>query len=136
MAQNTIQPDLQIIKLCARLAKFAYTSGNPASPLSLTLNNNQAAKTALLKQLGTPVPAFKDILDFDRYYSHSWYIPKASQPRWFRSYAYFCHVKGRAETEVKHDELRGEAVDRIIVGFRGTWNDSSASGRWLSENGT
>jgi hypothetical protein len=95
-----MQPDIELIKVCARLAKFAYTSGNPGSPLSLTKNNNEAAKTALLGILDNPVPAFEDIVDFQRYYSHSWFIRKASQPKWFRSYAYFCHVKGRAETGV------------------------------------
>jgi hypothetical protein len=141
MAENTVQPDLGIIQLCARLAKFAYTSGNPASPLSLRQNNDEAAKRALLGELRAPEIAFKDIADFQRYYSYSHFLDRAKQPKWFRSYAYLCHIKGRADTRIESNEegsavRKREAVDRIIVGFRGTWNDSSASGEWLKENGT
>ena len=162
MAQNTLRLDFQIIKLCARLAKFAYTSGNPALKLSSRENNDEVAKTALLEELDTQVTALGPIIDFQRYYSNSWFIPKSSQPKWFRSYAYFCHVKGEVGTGIglsNVEAVQGEAfecdateravvgeersevevekvVDRIIVGFRGTWNDTSGSGLWFDENGT
>ncbi|EON68821.1 hypothetical protein W97_08079 [Coniosporium apollinis CBS 100218] len=179
MAQSTLRPNFQIIKLCARLAKFAYTSGNPALKLSSRKNNDEVAKTKLLEELHTQVTALGPILDFQRYYSHSWFIPKSSQPKWFRSYAYFCHIKGKPETgvgradgnketgtvggeevdreaanvkAVQREALEGDAIerpvvgeersgveveeviDRIIMGFRGTWNDSTGSGRWFHEN--
>jgi hypothetical protein len=128
MAQNPVQPDLRIIQLCARLAKFAYTSGNPGSALSLRENNDQAAKTALLGVLGNEGTVLEDIAGFERYYSRSWNKDKSSQPKWFRSYAYFCHIKGQAER-------RNEpTIDRVIVAFRGTWNDSGASGLWMEDS--
>ena len=123
MDQSNLQSDSQIIKLCARLAKFAYTSGNPESELSSRADNDRVAKTALLKELQFRNPALESVIDFQRYYSHSWFIPKPLQPRWFRSYAYFCHI-------------RGEAVDLIIVGFRGTWNNTTGSGKWFDKSGT
>jgi hypothetical protein len=144
MAQNPVQPDLRIIQLCARLAKFAYTSGNPGSQLSLRTNNDRAAKSALLGILNHPAPAFESIVDFQRYHSYSHCNQRTEQPKWFRSYAYFCHIKGQPGAAVRPDGGEAErldvesegVVDQIIVAFRGTWIDSSASGEWLRENGT
>jgi hypothetical protein len=134
MAQDNPQPDLETIRLCADLAKFAYTSGDPGSPLSS--RKDQAAKKALLRELPGDSPhVLEDILDFKRYYSSSWFVPKSLQPKWFRSYAYFCHIKGYAEAGTKSKE-EVSSIDRIIVGFRGTWNNSSGSGKWLEEDGT
>ena len=122
-AQGRKALDIQKIRLCAQLAEFAYASGDPQLKI---LTDDQLAKQTLSTQLAK-FSSRPEIIGFRRFYSKPWlpwFIPKQDKFKWFRSYAYFCHYK------------TAENVDRIVVGFRGTWNNSSGTGVYFADNGT
>lgn len=123
MAQNKKQLDIQKIRLCAELSKFAYTSGDPELKIS---TDDELAKQTLSTQLAK-FGSRPEIQDFYRFHTKPWlpwFIPWQDKFKWFRSYAYSCHYK------------TPENVDRIVVGFRGTWANTSGTGKWFEEEGT
>jgi hypothetical protein len=108
------------IRLCAKLANFAYIAGNPEKRVS----TNRLRGTP--KTLPEPLSeSFKghQVINFDEYYTRSWIHDHEHQHRWFRSYAYLLHL--RKEND----------VDTIIVGLRGTFNYSTTTGENFIENG-
>jgi hypothetical protein len=122
MAKSITQVELEKIKLCAKLAEFAYDSGDPAEPIS---HDDDKAKNKLINLLAQePRPRSEEIRTFQRFKSNSWFITPQNQVRWFRSYAYLSHLHSPSENK-----------DRIIVGFRGTWNNSAGTGRWYTPVG-
>ncbi|KAK5702250.1 hypothetical protein LTR17_022468 [Elasticomyces elasticus] len=129
-ANNAVAPskkqlDIAKVRLCAALSKFAYTSGDPELKIS---TDDELAKQTLSTQLakfGSPEspPEIQDLFRFHSKTWLPWFIPWQNTFRWFRSYAYSCRYK------------TPENVDRIVVGFRGTWANTSGTGKWFEEVG-
>lgn len=115
MALTSKQPDLKKLRLGAELAKFAYASTDPEKQISV---NNTLAQQSLCEVLGSRP---ETVLNFKRYHSRPWFTSDERKFRWFRSYSYFAHLR------------TPENVDRIIVGFRGTWLNSEGNGTWYSD---
>lgn len=87
------------LALCARLAKYAYVSGKP--------NVSE-------RELEAECPSGYrlEVEDQDRFFSHSWLHGSEYQHHRFKSHAYV----GRLMEVNSPDD-----IDRIVVGFRGTW---------------
>ncbi|KAK5690480.1 hypothetical protein LTR97_012348 [Elasticomyces elasticus] len=121
-AQSNRQLGIAKIRLCAELSDFAYTSGNPASKI---LTDDKLAKRTLSDQLAKfgSRPEIQDLFRFHSKPWSPWFILWQDTFKWFRSYAYSCRYK------------TPENVDRIVVGFRGTWANTSGTGKWFEEVG-
>ena len=106
----------QKLALCAKLSKFAYTSANPGASISI---DDEKAKAVLRKNvLGLAHDSQAD--HFERFASKSWWHQNfETQKRWFRSQSFF----------YRYDDPTAK-VSKIIVAFRGTWNDPSAEREW------
>ncbi|KAH8194183.1 hypothetical protein TruAng_011653 [Truncatella angustata] len=111
---------LKKIRICAELADFAYTAGNPERRDSSAVLRGTSRK--LPEDFS---PSFQDhkVINFQEYYSRSWNQSHQHQHRFFKAYAYLLHLR-------KQDD-----VDTIIVGLRGTFNHSTSAGRNFIENG-
>jgi hypothetical protein len=106
------QPDLQKLRLCAKLAAYAYASGNPNIddqeliaqwPEEYTRPNNLNNQNAQNSQ-NAPV--------FTPFFTHSWFHKLEAQHPFFKSHAYFCQLRKPGDPA---------KFRRIAVGFRGTW---------------
>lgn len=121
MARTLKQADMKRLRIAAELAKFAYTSTSPELEIS---TNDTLAQQSLVTQLETMGLQPAEVLSFKRYHSRPWFTSDERKFRWFRSHSYFVHFR------------TSENVDRIIVGFRGTWYNPSGNGTWYSEQST
>lgn len=111
---GTISPMDHIkLRLCAQLSQFAYTAGDPKNAIS---SDNERAKEAILAEINSIDPRSESVLTFEPFYSHSWYLTPKTQIKWFRSYAYLCHLQSNLDKK-----------DRVVVAFRGTWNPGNTS---------
>jgi hypothetical protein len=120
------QEKINKLILSAELAKFAYTSANPTSATSVV--DNLAAtqlQTLLSTQPGqTPQPGPNGCVGhFARFASYSWWRSEKTQFRWFRSQSYI------------YDYVDQGGVHKIVVAFRGTWNDDSITRKWYKTSG-
>jgi hypothetical protein len=97
------QPDMQKLLLCAKLADYAYSSGNPNIS-----DNGLRSKWPPGYRILNPIPL----------YSHSHIHKREWQHRFFKSHAYVCRL-------IKDDD--SDNINRIVVGFRGTWLQKSTS---------
>ena len=101
--------------LCAELSKFAYTSANPSASISADDDEARRALRKTLNALGyDPQNDY-----FERFNSKSWHKRFETQKRWFRSQSFF----------YRYYDSRDD-INRIVVAFRGTWNDKSAEREW------
>ncbi|KFA61114.1 hypothetical protein S40285_10522 [Stachybotrys chlorohalonatus IBT 40285] len=85
------------LRLCARLADYAYISGKPG-----VSDKELSAKWPPGYRIENPSPIF----------TYSWYQKSEHQHRFFKSHAYIFQLKNEDESD---------NVNRIVVGFRGTW---------------
>lgn len=119
------------IILAARLANFAYISANPTARISV---EDDEAKGSLHESLSEwqSRPLGLDFHTggpgrpghFARFASHSWWRSKKNQFRWFRSHAYI------------YDYFEeGTNVHKIVVAFRGTWNNDAVTNEWYNRPG-
>jgi hypothetical protein len=130
MAQTIPQRQLHAnrdkIILCAKLSQFAYASAIPSKKISVDDDEAREQLYHLLTQLGQQARGIGDRHHghFARFASKSWWRSHKSQFKWFRSQSYFYHY-----FDQKDD------VNRIVVAFRGTWNDGKESNNWYHEPG-
>lgn len=97
MAPKKVQPDIKKLHLCAQLAEFGYSSGNPELRCD---------------DMWTKWPPGYELTNREKFYSHSWFVTPDQQGWFFKSHAYKCKLK---------DKSKVDNVNRIVVGFRGTW---------------
>ncbi len=114
----------QKLKICAELSKFAYNSANPGASISEDdVEAHRALRAKLIldlhQNIGNTQPD-----DFERFASKSWHKTFDTQERWFRSQAYFYNYLDQQEN-----------VHKIVVAFRGTWNDPSAERDYYTTRG-
>jgi hypothetical protein len=121
MARALKQAHMGKLRIAAELAKFAYTSTSPEMEIS---TNDTMAQESLVTQLETVGLQPAEVLSFKRYHSRPWFTSDERKFRWFRSHSYFVHFRTL------------ENVDKIIVGFRGTWYNPSGDGTWFSAQST
>ncbi|KFA56326.1 hypothetical protein S40293_11255 [Stachybotrys chartarum IBT 40293] len=97
--------------LCARLADYAYVSGKPG-----VSGDELSAKRPQGYRIVNPSTIF----------TRSWYQESEHQHRFFKSHAYVCQLK---------NEDKSDNVNRIVVGFRGTWLHKNTSPGRANGNG-
>jgi len=100
------------IRLCARLADYAYVSGNPG------IADNEWLERCL---------GDYRIRNLESFFTHSWLQKPESQHRFFKSHAYVCQLEKKDGSD---------NVNRIVVGFRGTWLHKSTPADRANENST
>ncbi|KAG4279178.1 hypothetical protein FPRO04_13678 [Fusarium proliferatum] len=110
---------LKKIRLCAKLANFAYIAGNP----QMRGSTDQLRRLRTLPESLSPFFEGHQVINFNEFYTRSWIHSHEHQHRFFRSYSYLLHL--RKEND----------VDTIIVGLRGTFNYSTTTGENFIENG-
>ncbi|KAJ9614400.1 hypothetical protein H2200_002536 [Cladophialophora chaetospira] len=122
MAQPPLLQQLRIsadkIILCAKLSEFAYQSATPSKKISVDDNEARGKLFDLLGVDGRQPrgPIGHQPGTFARFASHSWWRSEKNQFNWFRSQAYFYQYFDQVDD-----------VNRIVLAFRGTWNDGNAS---------
>ncbi|KAK5087510.1 hypothetical protein LTR70_007055 [Exophiala xenobiotica] len=107
------------IRLSAALADFAYAAGNPQMTVSI---DNTIAQGILPENIATLLPSHT-IVGFTRLNSRFYFNTFGEQHRWFRSTAYFWHLR------------TPRSSDKIFVGFRGTFPHPGSPGRDIDRHG-
>ena len=124
---------LRDLRLCAKLADYAYVSGNPElSPDKLPKDVAPNAPVALpvkWAELSAKWPDGYKRTDLKRetFYTDSWFKKRGTQHRFFKSHAYVCSLEETNPTD---------SVERVVVGFRGTWLQPGEPNESVKEKGT
>jgi hypothetical protein len=100
---SQVPRDWDKLLLCAKLAQWAYSTGNPDVFNSEVMAN---------------CPLGIKISDLERFYSHSWLNDPEYQHRFFKCHAYVCQLD---------KSTAPNTTAQIVVAFRGTWLHEGAT---------